>query len=329
MPVRSSAPSRAIVALVLGCALLFSLAACATGAPKSQPPGSPSTSASTSSTSSAPSTAPPTPESTSPAPTTSAAPTPANQPAVVYLKSVASSAVGEPVDVTVRVETPNPGVPFGDVTLLVNGASYASATLDAEGNATFSVQGLPAGSHTFTGSYAGNLEYVAAQSSDKAITVMTAEEIAAAEAAAEKKKQEEAAAAEKKKQEEAAAAASGNPCPASARACVDLTNNKTWIQEGGQIIYGPVPQIAGREGYRTPPGMFYVGWKNIDHKSSEFNNAPMPYAIFFNGGIAFHQGSTDTPSHGCIRLEKPDAQAYWDLLDVGDAVYVFGQATTY
>lgn len=322
----TAAPRRALLAVVLGIALILSLAACATGAPKSQPTGASSSSASASSGAAPSSSAPTTSE---PAPTTSAAPSPANQPVVVYLNADSTSAVGEPVTVSVRVETPNPGIPFGDVSLVVDGASFGSATLDAEGNASFSVPNLAAGKHTLTAAYAGNLEYVAAQSSEQSHTVMTAEEIAAAKAAAEKKKQEEAAAAEKKKQEEAAAAASGNPCPASARACVDLTNNKTWIQEGGQIIYGPVPQIGGREGYRTPPGMFYVGWKNIDHKSSEFNNAPMPYAIFFNGGIAFHQGSTDTPSHGCIRLEKPDAQAYWDLLQVGDAVYVFGQATTY
>ena len=321
------APRRALLIVVLGIALMVSLAACATGAPKTQQVGAPGSSSAPSSSSAASSSAPA--ETTSPAPTTSAAPSPANQPAVVYLKAAASSAVGEPVTVSVRVETPNPGIPFGDVALVVDGASFGSATLDGEGNASFTVPNLAAGKHTLAAAYAGNLEYVAAQSSEQTITVMTAEEIAAAEAAAEKKKQEEAAAAEKKKQEQAAAAASGNPCPASARACVDLTNNKTWIQEGGQIIYGPVPQIAGRKGYRTPPGMFYVGWKNIDHKSSEFNGAPMPYAIFFNGGIAFHQGSTDTPSHGCIRLEKPDAQAYWDLLQVGDSVYVFGQATTY
>ena len=117
-----------------------------------------------------------------------------------------------------------------------------------------------------------------------------------------------------------------NPCPAYAKACVDLTNNTTWLQVNGQIVYGPVKQIAGRAGYRTPTGSYKVYWKHIDHKSSIFNNAPMPYSIFFNGGIAFHVGALNVPSHGCIHLSWEAAKVYWDNLQVGDTVYVFGAA---
>jgi hypothetical protein len=120
------------------------------------------------------------------------------------------------------------------------------------------------------------------------------------------------------------AAVRTNPCSPSARACVDLTHNLAWIQQSGKIIYGPVPMLSGRPGYRTPSGMFSVYWKDIDHKSSIFDDAPMPYSIFFNGGVAFHEGSLYVLSHGCIHLSHSAATYYWNALDYGDTVHVFG-----
>jgi hypothetical protein len=117
-----------------------------------------------------------------------------------------------------------------------------------------------------------------------------------------------------------------NPCPATARACVDLTHNLTWLQSGGQIVYGPVPMTSGRPGYRTPAGTFHVYWKDKDHKSSIFDDAPMPNSIFFNGGVAFHEGSVYVLSHGCIHLTASASQTYWDYLNYGDEVAVFGYA---
>lgn len=115
-------------------------------------------------------------------------------------------------------------------------------------------------------------------------------------------------------------------CPVEAKACIDLTNNMTWIQVQGTVVYGPVQHIAGRPGYRTTPGMHTVTWKNIDHVSSIFHT-PMPYAIFFTAsGMAFHEGELNIPSHGCIHLEHEDAVAYWEHLHPGDRVYAFGEA---
>jgi lipoprotein-anchoring transpeptidase ErfK/SrfK len=92
--------------------------------------------------------------------------------------------------------------------------------------------------------------------------------------------------------------------------------------ENGKVIYGPVPITSGRAGWRTPPGTFRVTWKDIDHKSHEFNNAPMNYSVFFNGGIAFHEGSLRQPSHGCIHLSRAAAQKYFSSLQVGEIVEV-------
>ncbi len=114
----------------------------------------------------------------------------------------------------------------------------------------------------------------------------------------------------------------GVPCGAGADACVDLSANKSWLLKNGAVRYGPVPITHGRPGWETPPGTFHVGWKDIDHKSSEFNGAPMPFSVFFNGGIAFHQGSLSDLSHGCIHLSPSAAETFYNGLSVGDTVQV-------
>ncbi|MCG8919972.1 L,D-transpeptidase [Actinokineospora sp. PR83] len=114
----------------------------------------------------------------------------------------------------------------------------------------------------------------------------------------------------------------GTPCTTDADACIDLSANQSWLLEDGKVVYGPVPITSGRPGYLTPPGTFKVQWKDIDHKSSEFNDAPMPYSVFFNSGIAFHQGSLKVKSHGCIHLSNAAAKTFYNGLKVGDVVQV-------
>jgi lipoprotein-anchoring transpeptidase ErfK/SrfK len=114
----------------------------------------------------------------------------------------------------------------------------------------------------------------------------------------------------------------GVPCEGSAAACIDLSANRSWLLSDGEVAYGPVPITHGRPGWETPPGTFSVGWKDIDHLSSEFDNAPMPYSVFFNGGIAFHEGSLSDLSHGCIHLSSAAARTYYEGLQVGDTVQV-------
>jgi hypothetical protein len=114
----------------------------------------------------------------------------------------------------------------------------------------------------------------------------------------------------------------GVPCDAGADACIDLSANQTWLLKDGAVSYGPVPITHGRRGFETPPGTFTVGWKDIDHKSSIYNDAPMPFSVFFNGGIAFHQGSLSEPSHGCIHLSWEAAETFYNGLAVGDTVQV-------
>ena len=95
------------------------------------------------------------------------------------------------------VEQPHPAATRDvelDVTLVVDGKNYATATLNEAGNLTFTLKGLAGGNHTYKGVFAGNTAFVAAESPVKTLKVFTAEEVAAAQL---KKEQEAAAAAQK------------------------------------------------------------------------------------------------------------------------------------
>lgn len=120
----------------------------------------------------------------------------------------------------------------------------------------------------------------------------------------------------------AATAQAPTPCGNVAEACIDLSANQAWLMNHGTVSYGPVPITSGKPGYETPPGMFRVTFKDIDHRSSIYNNAPMPYSVFFNGGIAFHEGSLQRQSHGCIHLSHAAAKKFYYDLIPGDPVQV-------
>ncbi len=115
-------------------------------------------------------------------------------------------------------------------------------------------------------------------------------------------------------------------CPAAASACVDLSDDLTWLQSDGRLTYGPVRMEPGPPGtpHATPRGTFHVQWKaGVNYISTEYHE-PMPYAVFFApGGVAFHGGSLTAPSHGCVHLDIGSARYYHDNLPVGAEVVVF------
>ena len=120
-----------------------------------------------------------------------------------------------------------------------------------------------------------------------------------------------------------AAQSAAAPCASSAAACIDLSSRQAWLMNGGQVTYGPTPITSGKPGYRTPTGTFKVLWKDRDHRSQAFDNAPMPYSVFFtSSGIAFHQGSLKVPSHGCVHLGRGAAVNFFNKLSAGQVVQV-------
>ncbi|MFC0602224.1 L,D-transpeptidase family protein [Streptomyces palmae] len=111
-------------------------------------------------------------------------------------------------------------------------------------------------------------------------------------------------------------------------ACVDLTRQISWIQDGGKRIHEPVPVRTGRNGYETRTGLHKIYWRHKNHVSSIYHVA-MPYSQFFDGGQAFHSisGNIYSPpgSHGCVNMRPADAASYWKLLTTGDDVLVYGR----
>jgi hypothetical protein len=80
---------------------------------------------------------------------------------------------------------------------------------------------------------------------------------------------------------------------------------------------------TGRRGFSTPPGRYEPIRMHRRYFSRKYENAPMPYAIFFYGGYAIH-GTTDlrnlgrVASHGCVRLHPDNAATLFALVeDVG------------
>ncbi|MGI8815600.1 MAG: L,D-transpeptidase [Pseudonocardia sp.] len=113
------------------------------------------------------------------------------------------------------------------------------------------------------------------------------------------------------------------PCVVTVKACVKLSSRQAWLLDGGTVILGPVPITSGKKGAATSTGMWTVLWKDRHHKSKEFDDAPMPYSVFFEpGGIAFHTGSLRAQSSGCIHLANAAASRFFSHLSVGDGVQV-------
>jgi len=121
----------------------------------------------------------------------------------------------------------------------------------------------------------------------------------------------------------ALAAAFALPLAAPVNASILITIDKSAQQmsvavDGAQRYVWPVS--TGRPGYATPSGTFKPNRMDADHYSQEWDNAPMPHAIFFDlEGHAIH-GFFDVKhlgsavSHGCVRLSPDHAQTLFKLV---------------
>jgi hypothetical protein len=81
----------------------------------------------------------------------------------------------------------------------------------------------------------------------------------------------------------------------------------------------------------TRTGTFRVYYRDIDHVSSTFDSAPMPYAQFFSGGQALHGSRLMMDpwvghSHGCVNFWTEDARQLWNLTSTTRLwVHVYGR----
>jgi lipoprotein-anchoring transpeptidase ErfK/SrfK len=99
---------------------------------------------------------------------------------------------------------------------------------------------------------------------------------------------------------------------------VDLTSQRVTVLEHGKPKHTWAIS-SGAQGFETPTGTFKPGWMAKMWFSKQYDNAPMPHAVFFNGGIAMHAtqstGSLGRPaSHGCVRLAPANAAIFYALV---------------
>src|SRR5437016_3483574 len=68
---------------------------------------------------------------------------------------------------------------------------------------------------------------------------------------------------------------------------VNISTQTMTVTENGWEKYKWKVSTA-RPGYVTPTGQWRAYLASLHHRSRKYDNAPMPYAIFFNGGYAIH-----------------------------------------
>lgn len=118
------------------------------------------------------------------------------------------------------------------------------------------------------------------------------------------------------------------PAPNYRVTCVDLSRQILWVQKGRKVVFSPIPIRSGRKGLETRTGWQRIYRKNRTFFSTIYDNAPMPYAQFFNGGQALHGTYHDlfkSGSGGCVNMYLKDAERLYKYLRIGAKLYVFGR----
>ncbi len=99
---------------------------------------------------------------------------------------------------------------------------------------------------------------------------------------------------------------------------VSIADQKMQVfHEGRRLFEWPVS--TAKPGKITPRGTFTPEFLSRDHKSRRYNNAPMPWAIFYDGHYAVH--GTDQikrlgqpASRGCVRLHPDHAKLLFKMV---------------
>ncbi len=98
---------------------------------------------------------------------------------------------------------------------------------------------------------------------------------------------------------------------------VDVSEQTMRVYRDGKQIHKWRVSTA-RKGKYTPRGQWRGKFMSKNHKSSLYNNAPMPYSIFYSGNFAIH-GTNQTSrlgrpaSAGCIRLDTANARTLFTM----------------
>jgi lipoprotein-anchoring transpeptidase ErfK/SrfK len=99
---------------------------------------------------------------------------------------------------------------------------------------------------------------------------------------------------------------------------IDLSEQTMFIDSTLGAAAWPVS--TGRKGFRTPVGDFKPQRLEEMWYSKKYDDAPMPYSIFFYEGYAIH-GTQHVDrlgmpaSHGCVRLSEDNAAVLYEIVE--------------
>jgi lipoprotein-anchoring transpeptidase ErfK/SrfK len=108
------------------------------------------------------------------------------------------------------------------------------------------------------------------------------------------------------------------------RVVVSLSDQMAYLYRGNSLMAATTIS-SGRDSKPTPSGIFSILRKTEMYRSKKYDNAPMPYAQFFDpAGIALHAGyvGNEPNSHGCVHLPASFAKKLYSVTDVGTPVYI-------
>ncbi len=99
---------------------------------------------------------------------------------------------------------------------------------------------------------------------------------------------------------------------------IDVSSQSMTVDVNGWA-YGRWKVSTATKGYHTPRGTWRPFLLKRMHYSSKYDNAPMPFSIFFLGGYAIHATNYTKQlgrpaSHGCIRLHPRNAERLYRLV---------------
>jgi hypothetical protein len=105
---------------------------------------------------------------------------------------------------------------------------------------------------------------------------------------------------------------------------VNLKTQRAVLYRNG-IPIGATTVSTGRSGRETPTGVFTILQKQIEHHSSKYDSAPMPYMERLTWyGVALHAGHLPgyPASHGCIRMPAGFAKLLYGSTRLGMTVVI-------
>ena len=108
---------------------------------------------------------------------------------------------------------------------------------------------------------------------------------------------------------------------------VDLSRQILEVWRGGVLIARS--SVSSGRSQSTPNGTFNILQKRVEHHSSLYKGAAMPYMQRLNWeGIAIHSGYLPgvPASHGCIRVPNAFARKLFQITTCGNTVSIYGNS---